>query len=142
VTTPPETPGHRPVWHGAGRLAAWWQFAACALAIAAIITAADLGWLRPFSVWVHSIPFGDKLLHALAMGSLCWLADRAIPSRPFIGQFPWLRWTPVIVTFVVLGEEFTQRWIPGRSFDLGDIAADLLGIGLALWLRTGPSVRT
>ena len=135
VTTPPETPAPRPVRSGGTSLAAGWQFVACALAIAAIVAAADLGWLRPISVWVHSIPLGDKLVHAFAMGLLCWLADRAIPSRPVATHCSWLRWTPAIVTLVVLGEEVSQRWIPGRSFDLGDITADLVGIGVALWLR-------
>lgn len=114
---------------------AFWQFAAGGLVVGGIIIAADLGWLTSVSRWVHALPLGDKLVHALAMGGLCGLADRAFPSRTLGRPFGWLRLTPLIVTLVVIGEEISQRWIPGRNFDLGDLAADLLGIGVVLWWR-------
>lgn len=112
-----------------------WQFLGAFLLVAGIILAADLGWLASISKWVHALPLGDKLVHAMAMGAVCGLADRAFPSRSPLSRAPWLRVTPLIVTLLVLGEEVSQLWIPGRNFDLGDVAADLLGIGLALWWR-------
>ena len=114
-----------------------WQFAAAALVVGGIIAAADLGGLTSISKWVHALPLGDKLVHALAMGGLCGLADRASPSRPLRRPCGWLRVTPLVVTLLVVGEEVSQWWIPGRSFDVGDLVADLLGIGLALGWRRG-----
>jgi hypothetical protein len=116
---------------------AFWQFAAAALVVGGIIAAADLGGLTSISKWVHALPLGDKLVHALAMGGLCGLADRAFPSRPLRRPCGWLRVTPLVVTLLVVGEEVSQWWIPGRSFDVGDLVADLLGIGLALGWRRG-----
>lgn len=116
---------------------AFWQFAAAALVVGGIIAAADLGGLTSISKWVHALPLGDKLVHALAMGGLCGLADRAFPSRPLRRRCGWLRVTPLVVTLLVVGEEVSQWWIPGRSFDVGDLVADLLGIGLALGWRRG-----
>lgn len=115
--------------------AAFWQFAAGFVVVGGIVAAADLGWLTSVSKWVHALPLGDKLVHAVAMGGLCGLADRAFPSRPLRPPWGWLRLTPLIVTLLVVGEEISQWWIPGRNFDLGDLAADLLGIGTALWWR-------
>ena len=117
------------------RRRALWQFGAVCLVVVGIVVAADLGWLTVFSKWVHSLPLGDKLVHAVAMGLVCGLADRAFPSPPLRPSVAWLRVTPLVVTLLVVGEEFSQRWIPGRNFDWGDLAADLLGIGLALWWR-------
>jgi hypothetical protein len=34
----------------------------------------------------------------------------------------------LIVTIVVVAEEFSQLWIPGRDFDLLVLSADLIGI--------------
>ena len=34
----------------------------------------------------------------------------------------------VIVSILVLAEEFSQIWIPGRDFELLDLSADLIGI--------------
>ena len=116
---------------------AFWQFAAAALVVGGITAAADLGGLTSISKWVHALPLGDKLVHALAMGGLCGLADRAFPSRPLRRPCGWLRVTPLVVTLLVVGEEVSQWWIPGRSFDVGDLIADLLGIGLALGWRRG-----
>ena len=116
---------------------AFWQFAAAALVVGGITAAADLGGLTSISKWVHALPLGDKLVHALAMGGLCGLADRAFPSRPLRRPCGWLRVTPLVVTLLVVGEEVSQWWIPGRSFDVGDLVADLLGIGLALGWRRG-----
>jgi hypothetical protein len=120
--------------NGAGSTA-FWQFTVGFLFVGAIIVAANMGWLTSISQSVHSLPLGDKLVHAVAMGGLCALADRAFPSRPLWRPIGWLRRTPVLVTLLVIGEEFSQLWIPGRNFDVGDLVADLLGIGIALGCR-------
>lgn len=115
-----------------------WQLAACALFVASVIVAADTGWAKPLLVWVHSIPLGDKVCHAVFMGLLCWLGNRAFNTRPLIAAFPRVsRWTVLLSTLVVL-EEVSQIWIPGRTFSLLDLLADFMGITVAVWAHRQP----
>ncbi len=137
MTAEPPPPAPADIAPSVSKSRAFWQFAASFLIVGGIIAAADLGWLTSISKWVHSLPLGDKLVHAVAMGGLCGLADRAFPSRSLLPGVGWLRVTPLVVTLLVIGEEFSQRWIPGRNFDTGDLIADVLGIGIALWWRQG-----
>jgi len=65
----------------------------------------------------------DKLGHFLGLGVLAFLAVS------FFGRSRWRR-TVVIVAAASVVEELSQRLLPARTFDLGDMAANLAGIGL------------
>lgn len=71
---------------------------------------------------------GDKLWHVLAFGFLGLMSAFACPN----GR----RLAIIVVGLVVfgLGIELTQFIMPGRSADLGDIIANLLGISSGLVL--------
>ena len=59
-------------------------------------------------------------------------------SRPAIrGLFPWL----VGIALFAAADEWHQRWVPGRSSDLSDWYADVLGGSLALLLAARPAAR-
>lgn len=93
-----------------------------------IVALADLGVLGGLLTWIHHIPAADKLCHflfALVLGCLVEAAHG--------GSGHALRW----VLPIVLLEELSQLFVPGRSFDLGDLAADAVGIlaGTALAIR-------
>ena len=67
----------------------------------------------------------DKLVHVVLYGVLGFLVTRAAWERP-------RAWQPVAAAFVgVLAwaalDEWHQSWIPGRSSDFLDLAADALG---------------
>lgn len=100
--------------------------------ILGICLSADLGYLKPLLRWLHSIPFGDKVIHALLMGGVCWQADRAIRSRPIFSFLPHIRRTHAVVALIVIVEEFSQRLVPSRTFSYGDLAADGVGIAVAI----------
>ncbi|MCY2963494.1 MAG: hypothetical protein NT069_07555 [Planctomycetota bacterium] len=105
--------------------------------VVGVIVAADIGWASTILRFVHSIPLGDKVCHAVFMGGICWLANRAFSSRGLVPGFKFPTRVTGIVTALVLLEELSQKWIPGRTFSYGDIAADLLGIATAViaeWL--------
>ncbi len=111
------------------------------LFVGAIIYAADTGIGKPVFDFVRSFPLGDKISHFLLMGTLALLANLSLQCRTCGGG----RFAPgvgtVLVALVVVAEEISQIWIPGRSFDLLDLTADFLGFACgegaarALWAR-------
>lgn len=67
----------------------------------------------------------DKLVHVVLYGVLGFLVTRAAWERP-------RAWQPVAAAFLgvlvwAALDEWHQSWIPGRSSDLLDLAADALG---------------
>jgi VanZ family protein len=96
--------------------------------IVLIVYAADTGIGKPVFDAVRALPLGDKISHFLLMGTLSALTNLAFRCRrvgtsrlaPGIGT--------LIVIFIVVAEEISQIWIPGRTFELLDLAADFLGI--------------
>ena len=75
------------------------------------------------------IPHLDKIVHATIFLVLCWFAHRAFR---FQDRMPGLRQHALIAAFlltVAYGyiDEFHQRFVPGRSYDLADFAADSTG---------------
>jgi hypothetical protein len=100
-------------------LAGLWLFA-----IAVIIWLADTHRARPLFDWVESHHGSDKVGHFLIIGAMAFFANVALRGRR-IGLF---QLGSVAVAVVFIAEEFTQKLIPWRSFDWGDIAADLAGI--------------
>ncbi|WP_076416183.1 VanZ family protein [Shewanella sp. UCD-KL12] len=83
---------------------------------------------------VGAIPYGDKLGHILLFGLLTLCANftlnfatiklslRSFEPRLYKGSL-------LVIVFVLL-EEGTQYYIPTRTFDIYDILADGLGIGM------------
>ena len=80
--------------------------------------------------FVHSIPYGDKVGHFLLMGFLSFMVNLSFKGKKFklfylsilIGSF--------LVCIVVTLEEFSQIFVLARTFDLGDLLFDYLGIFL------------
>ncbi len=95
---------------------------------------ANTGQPNIFIDYVRNRPYGDKVGHFFLMGILALLANLALGYRcfSFKGLSLWLG-SLLVLTFVVV-EEFTQMYIPLRTFDLGDLAADFVGIALFSWL--------
>jgi len=93
-----------------------------------IIFAADAGIAAPVFDFVRSFPLGDKIAHFILMGTLALLANLVL-SRGLLARS---RHSILIGTAIVAGlvllEEITQIWIPGRTFSLSDLTADALGI--------------
>ena len=108
-----------------------------------VIYTADAGRGPQYWGWLEQVPLGDKIGHCSLMFTLCLLANLALGCRRVrAGRVAFLVGTAV-VALLVAGEEFSQRWIPGRDFDLLDLAADAVGIACAdlsarkLWPRLG-----
>lgn len=91
-------------------------------------------------------PFADKVLHMLLIGALAFWLNLWLPDWQL--QLGRLR-LPVAVALpfaLAAGEELMQSRSPLRTFDLGDLASDLLGLllfyALSRWLlsRMSPQV--
>jgi len=82
---------------------------------------------------VGQIPYGDKICHALLYGVMTFLLNYGLEFRKFyilqLGSF-------IVFTFALL-EEFSQYYIPSRTFDLYDLLADFIGVILvSIWRKT------
>jgi len=98
---------------------------------------------------VGHIPYGDKIAHALLYGVMALLLNYALgfhkvrlPThlfKPFskihgaLANAPYMS-SLVVLTFATL-EEFSQYFIPSRTFDMGDLLADFAGVVLFSFWR-------
>jgi hypothetical protein len=88
----------------------------------------------PFSIGSIAIRGGDKAGHFVLLGGLAFTLNRALGGRstrmgPIAVQLGGL-----LVALAITREEFSQMWIPSRTFDWGDLAANYAGIACADWL--------
>lgn len=106
------------------------------LLIVLIIVAADLGRL-PTRRILAIVPWFDKLCHFLLMGGLAFVINAALGARRYrwlgLGWLVGSLWLGLVVAL----EEISQLWLPGRAFEIPDLAADFAGItffgALAWW---------
>jgi len=107
-----------------------------------IFTLVDMVFLAllGFTRVVEYVPINDKLLHftglGLATGLVYFVFDVEEDARRI---WIWRNAGLLITGFLcfVLGgivSEFVQALLPNRTFQLGDIAANLLGSSLGLWI--------
>jgi len=99
---------------------------------------------------VGHIPYGDKIAHALLYGMMALLLNYGFDFRR-VGIYrsvclgtahlggletpPYIQLGSIIVlTFAIL-EECSQYYIPSRTFDLGDLGADFVGVVLFSLIR-------
>ncbi len=109
-------------------------FSIFTLFIILLVVAADTGAGQKYWAFLRNIPLGDKLGHFFLFGTLAYLADRWLRREWRLpGGWTWpLGSTLVAVAATV--EEFSQIFLPHRSFDPGDLLADFAGILVAALL--------
>ncbi|MEN6612076.1 MAG: VanZ family protein [Armatimonadota bacterium] len=79
---------------------------------------------------LDKIDYSDKIEHALTYGVLGFLTWRALNiTAP--------KWQQIVITIGIsaaygLTDEVHQLYVPGRTFDLLDLAADTLGAAIAV----------
>jgi polysaccharide biosynthesis protein VpsQ len=93
-----------------------------------VIYTEDVGDGARYWGWVSNVPMGDKVCHCALMFTFSALTNLALRCREIRLGGQTVLLGAVLVTIVVATEEFSQLWIPGRDFDLLDLAADLVGI--------------
>lgn len=87
--------------------------------------------MRGFLGWVNSLPLGDKAGHFFLIGTMAHLLNYALRFRTWgIGRLP-LQSGGMVILALITAEEFSQIWIPDRTFDAGDLLANTAGVLLA-----------
>ena len=104
-----------------------------------IISAANTKTDNGFLSLSAGIPYGDKIGHFFVMGLLGLLVNLLLNSRrQSIGKREFLLGS-LIIAGIVTAEEFTQIFIPSRTFSPFDLVADYAGImifgRLAVWFN-------
>jgi len=93
-----------------------------------VIYLANTGQSSMFFQFIASIPNGDKLGHFCLFGLLTLVANLAFKFKSFkLYSMELFLGTILVFSFVVI-EEFSQYFIPNRTFDLFDLLADFIGI--------------
>ena len=80
---------------------------------------------------VGHIPYGDKICHALLYGVMAYFLNYGLQFRKY---YTFQLGSIIVLTFAII-EEFSQYYIPSRTFDLGDLGADFVGVVLFSVLR-------
>jgi VanZ family protein len=107
-------------------------------------------WLLPFAwaaliYYLSSLPgytvpspfaYADKLFHLAAYAVLGFLVARLLGH--YLGGRYFLLLLVCFICFIYgLSDEFHQKFVPGRSSSVMDIAADMLGsfLGVVIYIR-------
>ena len=108
------------------------------VALALIVVLANIRETQPLFEPVRALPLGDKGGHFLLMGGFSFMANLALGARTVRIRHTNALLGSLIVAAVVFCEEASQVLVPGRTFDLMDLAADAAGIWVfgeaARWL--------
>jgi len=93
-----------------------------------VIYLANTGQNSIFFQLIASIPYGDKIGHFCLFGLLTLATNLALKYKSIaVSSVEIFLGTILVLSFVVI-EEFSQYFIPNRSFDLIDLSADFIGI--------------
>lgn len=87
---------------------------------------------------IGQVAYGDKLMHGLLFGLMSWALNygldfKAIPlTKPFTLN---LQIGAILVLIFATLEEISQLFIISRTFDVGDLVADFVGVVLFSLIR-------
>ena len=109
--------------------------------ISGVIFVADRGLLRPIFAFISAHPGSDKVGHFILIGGMAFLLNLSLGVREvrWLG-LGWLVGSVLVGTVFTL-EEFSQIWIPSRTFDFLDLAGDYTGILFFGWLAKRVAMR-
>ena len=116
----------------------WFLFAFWLALVGIIIALADLQHLTWVTDMLQRHPGLDKVAHFLLIGILAFLFNQALGHRMLRGMML----GSLAIALILTVEEISQRWIPGRTFDYGDMIANIMGCTAAdlLARRAGKKV--
>lgn len=115
---------------------ALWLGACLAFAVFVSLVVAG-AYLGKVPTQFATIPFYDTVGHFAIFGGVALLLDRTLAGRQAILSLPGGQVSVPLAAPIVLavagGEEVAQMWSTNRTFDPGDLLADLLGVLFACY---------
>ena len=93
-----------------------------------VVALANVGLVYEVFPFINFVPGQDKTGHFILMGIMAFLANLSLCGRWVECYRVRLYLGSLIVLICVVAEESSQLLMAARGFDLGDLAADLLGI--------------
>jgi len=107
--------------------------------ISYIIFLADTADYNFAFMLIGHVPYGDKIAHALLYGMMALLLNYGFGFHSYkvLGRgHPDLQLGSIIVLTFATFEEFSQYFIPSRTFDFWDLLADFIGVILfSIWRK-------
>jgi VanZ family protein len=91
-------------------------------------------YLRIIPTEIARFPHYDTILHFLLLGIAGYLSHQALNKRKLKIFNISLPFAPFIVIFFCIIDEIIQYFVPYRSADIVDLAADICGVILFTWL--------
>ena len=82
---------------------------------------------------MNSFPFGDKAGHLFLIGVMAFLLNHALAYRTCSIRFTRVQLGGMVILALITLEEFSQLWFSSRTFDVGDLLANTLGVLAAEW---------
>ncbi|GLS84554.1 VanZ family protein [Paraferrimonas haliotis] len=107
-----------------------------------IIYLANTGQSSVFFDLVRQIPYGDKLGHFSLFGLLTLSFNVACKFKTFVLGELKVFWGSAVVLVFVSAEELSQHFMPSRTLDIYDYAANVTGIIVFSWLSSVMARRT
>jgi len=102
--------------------------------ILTLIFMVDQGKYVEFFMFIHQIPFADKIGHFILIGLLAFSINLSLQcSTITLMKRQILKGSFIVFIFITL-EEGSQYFIASRQFDIGDLLANYLGILFFSWL--------
>ncbi len=109
----------------------WFQGPAIAWALAIFIQSS----ISYIEVPNLGFDWQDKFYHAIEYGILAFFIRRALIYQPNLMVQRYANWlTIVIASIYAVSDEIHQYFVPGRSADLSDAVADIIGATLVVSL--------
>lgn len=101
-----------------------------------LLPVSDLAGWMPAVPWMRlAMVFAgwglDKLVHGTLFGAFTWLAAHSARALALRRPAPTVFFT---ASAYAIASEAAQLVVPGRRAELSDLLADLVGVGLGLWL--------
>lgn len=102
--------------------------------IIAVIVLANNGKLGSLH-FIYDFPNGDKAGHFILFGILTFLLDLTFfQTLPHVDRKRVAILIGLILTLLIGLEEFSQKFIPGRTYSLFDLLASYTGVSFFSWL--------
>ena len=86
---------------------------------------------------IGHIPYGDKVMHAVLYGTMALFLNFGLNYKHFKFLGVYLQVGAIAVLVFATIEEISQYWIASRTFDLGDLLADFIGVILFSFIKWG-----